>query len=147
MQLTEAQEVTMRIARKGYEGYCAYTGNKSVVTVVTGGDLPHWEDLPGAVRKAWFHAAEAMIDYTAELERQNLGEVFMQVDYNYDTSIATVTRNCPFCGKEQTMQFNINDFEVWRSGVLIQNAMPNATPDEREFLMTGICNKCFPSEG
>lgn len=26
----------------------------------------------------------------------------------------------------------------WENGELIQNVMPNLTPDEREFLMTGI---------
>ena len=26
----------------------------------------------------------------------------------------------------------------WESGTLIQNAMPHLTPDEREFIMTGI---------
>ena len=27
---------------------------------------------------------------------------------------------------------------AWDSGTLIQNAMPNLTPDQREFIMTGI---------
>jgi hypothetical protein len=26
----------------------------------------------------------------------------------------------------------------WKSGTLIQNAMPQLSPDEREFLMTGV---------
>ena len=28
--------------------------------------------------------------------------------------------------------------ETWKGGELIQRAMPNLSPDEREFLMTGI---------
>lgn len=28
--------------------------------------------------------------------------------------------------------------EAWQGGMLIQNAMPNLTPAEREFLITGI---------
>tara|TARA_Y100000310_G_C20704127_1_gene833257 strand:- start:7346 stop:7501 length:156 start_codon:yes stop_codon:yes gene_type:complete len=29
-------------------------------------------------------------------------------------------------------------FNDWRSGTLIQNAMPNLTSDEREFVISGI---------
>jgi len=28
--------------------------------------------------------------------------------------------------------------DAWRGGVLIQRAMPELTPDEREFIMSGI---------
>jgi hypothetical protein len=28
--------------------------------------------------------------------------------------------------------------KAWEGGMLIQNAMPRLTPDQREFLMTGI---------
>jgi hypothetical protein len=28
-------------------------------------------------------------------------------------------------------------------GVLIQNALPNVNEDQREFLISGICGKCF----
>lgn len=54
MQLTERQEQIMRAAQKGYESYCDYTGWKSAVT---GDTLPPWENLPGAVKNAWFAAA------------------------------------------------------------------------------------------
>ncbi len=29
-------------------------------------------------------------------------------------------------------------YRNWQSGTLIQNAMPHLSPDQREFLMTGI---------
>ena len=54
MELSERQERIMRSARKGYESYCGYTGWKSAVT---GDTLPPWENLPGAVKNAWFAAA------------------------------------------------------------------------------------------
>jgi len=69
MKLTETQEVTMQIARKGYESYAGYTGNKSAVT---GDDLPKWDDLPGSVVNAWFAAATGMIEYMAELQRKGV---------------------------------------------------------------------------
>lgn len=65
MQLTETQELTMRIARVGYESYTAHTGNRSAVT---GQDLPTWEQLPGSVVNAWFAAAEGIINSLASLK-------------------------------------------------------------------------------
>lgn len=64
MELTETQELTMDMARAGYEAYCAYTGNKSVVT---GDDLPKWNDLPGGVINAWFAAADGMTKFLASV--------------------------------------------------------------------------------
>ena len=65
MQLSETQELTMRMARVGYESYAAYTGNKSAVT---GQDLPTWGQLPGSVVNAWFAAAEGIINSLASLK-------------------------------------------------------------------------------
>jgi len=64
MQLTETQELTMKMARAGYEGYAAYTGNKSAVT---GDDLPTWNNLPGQVCNAWFAAATKMTEFLASI--------------------------------------------------------------------------------
>ena len=45
----------------------------------------------------------------------------------------------------RTNTWNVMDIPVtheqmdaWESGVLIQNAMPDLMPDEREFIMTGF---------
>ena len=65
MQLSETQELTMKMARVGYESYAAYTGNKSAVT---GQDLPKWEQLPGSVVNAWFAAADGIINSLASLK-------------------------------------------------------------------------------
>ena len=64
MQLSETQELTMKVARVGYESYAAHTGNKSAVT---GQNLPTWEQLPGSVVNAWFAAADGMIKFLASL--------------------------------------------------------------------------------
>jgi hypothetical protein len=32
----------------------------------------------------------------------------------------------------------LEQYGAWQDGTLIQEAMPNLTPDEREFLITGI---------
>lgn len=50
-----------------------------------------------------------------------------------------ITRKSPFTGKVSTMEIPCTEEQLkrWQSGELIQNAMPNLTPDQREFLMTG----------
>ena len=49
--------------------------------------------------------------------------------------------------RESLFSHSINELEIdvtpeqlkaWEDGELIQDVMPNLTPDEREFLMTGI---------
>ena len=51
-----------------------------------------------------------------------------------------ITRTSPFTGKEHTLEIPVTEQQLraWLSGVLIQDAMPNLTPDEREFIKTGI---------
>ena len=43
-------------------------------------------------------------------------------------------------GNTSTMDIAVTAVQIaaWQGGELIQNAMPNLSPDEREFLMTGI---------
>jgi hypothetical protein len=64
MRLSEDQELTMKMAKVGYESYAAYTGNKSAVT---GDDLPTWEELPGNVCNAWFASADGMTKFLASV--------------------------------------------------------------------------------
>ncbi len=57
MELTPEQEAIWPLARAGYEAYSRTTGGRSAVT---GDPLPAWDALPGAVRNAWWSAAEAI---------------------------------------------------------------------------------------
>jgi hypothetical protein len=45
-------------------------------------------------------------------------------------------------GIERTMDIPVTQEQLdnWNQGMLIQDAMPNLTPDEREFIKTGITN-------
>jgi len=51
----------------------------------------------------------------------------------------TITKTSPLTGNINTMDMDVSEEQIaaWQGGVLIQRAMPNLTPDEREFLMTG----------
>lgn len=64
-----------------------------------------------------------------------------------------ITRTSMFTRKVHTLDIPVTQEQLdkWNSGVLIQNAMPNLTVDQREFLMTGVTkeewDEAFGSEG
>jgi hypothetical protein len=59
----------------------------------------------------------------------------------------TLTRTCPFCGKAHSITVDRNEYysgmTARERGALMQNAFPNFTPSQREFIMTGICDECW----
>ena len=60
-------------------------------------------------------------------------------------SFAIVGKVCPLCGTEESHKIPADGFMDWKSGMLIQRALPDgAFMDEciREFLMTGMCKRC-----
>ena len=50
-----------------------------------------------------------------------------------------VTNTSLFSGKTRTMIMPITEKQIanWQNGMLIQNAFPNLSPSQREFIMTG----------
>lgn len=55
---------------------------------------------------------------------------------------AIVEIHCPFCGCTHTVEVNEEAYYDWQDGMLIQNAMPDLTPTEREQLISKLCPKC-----
>ena len=53
-----------------------------------------------------------------------------------------VDLTCPFCGENHAVEVNLAQYEAWQNGELIQNAMPDLAPTEREQLISGLCPKC-----
>lgn len=55
----------------------------------------------------------------------------------------TITKKSMMTGNLNTMTLNItmSQFEAWKGGVLIQEAMPDLSPAEREFIMTGTTDE------
>ena len=52
-----------------------------------------------------------------------------------------ITRTSPFSGNTNVMEIDVTQEQLrsWRQdGILIQDAMPNLSADEREFIKTGI---------
>lgn len=56
----------------------------------------------------------------------------------------SISRKSPLTGEMNTrvMQIDMADFNRWKNGTLIQEAMPYLTDEEREFLITG----CTPED-
>ena len=50
-----------------------------------------------------------------------------------------ITRVSPFSNKKATLELDVTARQIasWEKGELIQDAMPNLTPAEREFIKTG----------
>ena len=54
-----------------------------------------------------------------------------------------VTRTSAFTGVTRTLDLPISeaDLRAWNGGMLIQDACPDLTEDQREFIMTGITSE------
>jgi len=51
-----------------------------------------------------------------------------------------IVRTSPFTGKVHQMEIPVTYAQIkkWQEGMNIQDAMPNLTPEQREFIKTGI---------
>ena len=51
-----------------------------------------------------------------------------------------ITRVSPFSNKKTTLEIAVTAKQIasWEKGEFIQDAMPNLTPAEREFIKTGV---------
>lgn len=56
-----------------------------------------------------------------------------------------IAKRCPFCGKVSNVVVEVSDYKKWVGGEYVQNAFPYLNADQREILLTGICEDCFPS--
>ena len=59
----------------------------------------------------------------------------------------TITRQCPFTGAINTQKIEVtqDQIDAWNNGKLIQEAMPDLTAGEREFIKTGITDEVWDS--
>ena len=51
-----------------------------------------------------------------------------------------IAKTSSLTSRTHEMEIDVSDKQIalWLEGALIQDVMPNLTPDEREFIMTGI---------
>ena len=50
---------------------------------------------------------------------------------------------CPMCGKSYTIIVPREGFIKWRNGDRIQECLPTLSNEDREALLTGICEDCW----
>lgn len=55
----------------------------------------------------------------------------------------TVTKKCQMCGKDTSIDVDIDGYNRWRSGELIQNVWPEMSPDQQETLISGTHPECW----
>jgi len=55
----------------------------------------------------------------------------------------TLQAECRICKDTHVLMVNHHDVERWKGGLLIQDAMPYLSADERELLISGTCGPCF----
>ena len=54
-----------------------------------------------------------------------------------------ITKTSTMTGLTNTMELDVTQqqIEQWEGGMLIQNAMPNLTPEERDFILFGCTSE------
>ena len=59
-----------------------------------------------------------------------------------------IIRRSGLTGNISTMDIDVTQEQIndWEGGSLIQDAMPDLTPEEREFIMTGITQEEWESK-
>lgn len=61
----------------------------------------------------------------------------------YETATTTVHIICPFCRREHYVEdVPVRGFDRWQDGELIQRALPDLTPTQREQLISNLCPDC-----
>ena len=55
-----------------------------------------------------------------------------------------MTTSCVWCKRTYIVSCTDEQYLKWKTeGMLIQDAMPNVPPEERELLISGYCNDCW----
>lgn len=68
----------------------------------------------------------------------------LQLEIPEDSKYIKFQITCPQCGKVSELRVLKEHYLNWRyKGMLIQTAMPELTPPQRELLLSGICPKCW----
>lgn len=59
-----------------------------------------------------------------------------------NTEAVETTRTCPMCQADTTMSVPAQALTARQNGIPIQDAWPEGTPAQREFVKTGSCTAC-----
>lgn len=62
-----------------------------------------------------------------------------------DEGTYALMRKCPFCPTISEVVVEAQGLWDYEHGVMLQNAFPDLSADEREVILTGICTPCYDS--
>ncbi|NDD53460.1 hypothetical protein EBZ39_06225 [bacterium] len=62
---------------------------------------------------------------------------------NADATHVDVSGPCYSCGEKQAVRAKIEDLARFRNGEFAQDCFPYLPAADREFLISGICGKCW----
>lgn len=63
-------------------------------------------------------------------------------------STILIPTRCPLCGKRKALVVDRLRYQQWRAGLLlVQQAFPDLSADDREALITGIDGECWSLMG
>lgn len=51
---------------------------------------------------------------------------------------------CPLCRAEHIVEIKFDGYCRWQEGEPAQNAFPYLSAQEREYLISGLCEDCWP---
>lgn len=54
-----------------------------------------------------------------------------------------VAGRCRLCREPFDVIVSLDSWHAWRTGTLIQNAIPELSKETRELLITGVCADCW----
>ena len=60
-----------------------------------------------------------------------------------DSETTTIRTQCPECKEIHDVKVSTNGYLNYKTGMLIQRALPELIPEEREMLITGFCQSCW----
>ena len=60
-----------------------------------------------------------------------------------------IIRKCPITGVQNKKEIDVTEeqLKLWHEGTLIQDAMPDLTASEREFIKTGLTDEAWEQLG
>jgi hypothetical protein len=61
----------------------------------------------------------------------------------FEKNFEPVSVKCRICRQPVVVEVDMIDIAKWQNGMLIQNAMPYLTADEREMFISGTCSDCW----
>ena len=63
-------------------------------------------------------------------------------NFHVDEDSIVIVKRCPLCGDTHKLNVSRSAYQHYIAGALIQDAFPALSEAEREFVMTGFCEKC-----